>query len=315
MMNTLRTRRALGAGKLLLAVGLAMPALAQAALNVFACEPEWAALTETLAGDRVKVYSATTARQDPHHVEARPSLIARMRQADLLVCTGAELETGWLPLLLEQSGNPRVQVGRPGHFTATATLELLDKPARLDRALGDVHAAGNPHVQQDPRRLLAVADALTQRLKALDAANAAAYDASLARFTTEWQGHLARWAKQAGPLAGLPVVVQHASPYLVDWLQLKPLATLEPKPGIEPSSAHLAQIAAALRKTPARIVIRAAYQDARPAEWLAAQTGTPLAVLPFTVGGTAAAKDLVGLYDDTLHRLLEAAAGRSASGK
>lgn len=302
-------------GKLVVVAGFFAPVLAHAALNVFACEPEWAALTETLAGQRVKVFSATTARQDPHHVEARPSLIARMRQADLLVCTGAELETGWLPVLIEQSGNPRVRPGQPGNFEATATLSLLDKPARLDRSLGDVHAAGNPHVQQDPRRLLPVAEALTQRLKAVDGVNAAAYDSALVRFKTDWQGHLARWAKQAEPLAGLPVALQHDSPYLVDWLKLKPLTTLEPKPGVEPSGAHLAQVAASLKKTPARIVIRAAYQDGRPADWLVGQTGTPLAVLPFTVGGTEAAKDLASLYDDTLRRLLDAAAGRSANGK
>lgn len=299
----------------LLLAGLVSPLLAHAALNVFACEPEWAALTETLAGERARIFTATTARQDPHHIDARPSLIARMRQADLLVCTGAELETGWLPVLIEQSGNPRVRPGQPGNFEATATQTLLDKPAKLDRSLGDVHAGGNPHVHQDPRRLLPVAEALTQRLKTLDAANAAAYDAAWVRFRADWSGHLARWAKLAEPLAGLPVATQHVAPYLVDWLKLKSVAILEPKPGVEPSSAHLAQVAATLKKTPARIVIRSAYQDARPAEWLAAQTGTPLAVLPFTVGGTEAAKDLTSLYDDTLRRLLDAAAGRPASGK
>jgi zinc/manganese transport system substrate-binding protein len=297
--------------KFLIGAVLALPALAHAALKVFACEPEWAALATTLGGERLKVFSATTALQDPHHIEARPSLIARMRQADLVVCSGAELETGWLPMLIEQAGNARVQPGKPGYFEAAEHVVLLDKPARLDRSQGDVHAAGNPHIQQDPRRLLPVAEALTQRLKLLDAANAAGYEAALGKWRGEWKGHLERWAKQAAPLAGVPVAVQHESPYLVDWLGLKVVATLEPKPGVEPSSAHLAQLAARLRQTPARLVIRAAYQNARPADWLAAQTGTPLAVLPFTVGGSEAARDLVGLYDDTLRRLLDAAAKSS----
>lgn len=292
--------------KLALAAALALPALAHAVLNVFACEPEWAALTSVLAGERVKVFSATTARQDPHHIEARPSLIARMRQADLVVCSGAELEAGWLPVLLEQAGNARVQPGRPGFFEAAAQVVLLDKPARLDRSQGDVHAAGNPHIHQDPRRLLPVAEALAQRLKSIDPDNAQHYDQSLTRFRNEWNSHLVRWAKQAEPLTGVPVVVQHASPYLVDWLKLKVVATLEPKPGVEPSGTHLAQLAARLKQAPARVVIRAAYQDARPSDWLSAQTGIPAAVMPFTVGGSEAAKDLVSLYDDTLRRLLDA---------
>src|SRR5947208_2181852 len=122
----------------------AAPALA--ALNVFATVPEWGALTEELGGDKVKVYTATNALQDPHHVEAKPSLIARARGADLVVATGAELEIGWLPLVTQQAGNPKIQPGKPGYFAATGYVTLLDKPVRLDRAEGDVHAAGNPHI-------------------------------------------------------------------------------------------------------------------------------------------------------------------------
>src|SRR4029453_19451129 len=127
----------------LLAV-LAAPALA--ALNVFATVPEWGALTEELGGDKVKVYTATNALQDPHHVEAKPSLIARARSADLVVATGAELEVGWLPLVLQQAGNPKVQPGKPGYFEATHYVTLIEKPVRLDRAEGDVHPGGNPHI-------------------------------------------------------------------------------------------------------------------------------------------------------------------------
>jgi zinc/manganese transport system substrate-binding protein len=140
---------------------LALPA--QAALNVFACEPEWAALATELGGERVSVYAATTAQQDPHRIEARPSLIARMRQADVLVCTGAELEAGWLPVLLRQAANGRVQSGQPGHFMAAEQVERLEVPAVADRALGDLHMAGNPHVHTDPRRLLQIAGALGER--------------------------------------------------------------------------------------------------------------------------------------------------------
>src|SRR5213594_4687076 len=130
---------------------IALPAMA--ALNVFACEPEWGALAQELGGDKVSVYSATTALQDPHRIEARPSLIARARSADLMVCTGAELEIGWVPLVQTQSGNPKIQAGQPGYFEAAGVVALLEKPTRLDRSMGDIHAAGNPHIHLDPRNI------------------------------------------------------------------------------------------------------------------------------------------------------------------
>ncbi|MBI2509038.1 MAG: zinc ABC transporter substrate-binding protein, partial [Betaproteobacteria bacterium] len=133
----------------------AQPALA--ALNIFACEPEWGALAKELAGDKASIYVATTALQDPHRIEARPSLIARARSADLMVCTGAELEVGWLPLVQAQSGNPAIQSGRPGYFEAARESVLIEIPQRLDRSQGDVHAAGNPHVHLDPANIARVA--------------------------------------------------------------------------------------------------------------------------------------------------------------
>jgi zinc/manganese transport system substrate-binding protein len=279
---------------------------AHAALSVFACEPEWGALTAELAGPHASVFTATSAQQDPHRIEARPSLIARMRQADLVVCTGAELEVGWLPMMVEQAGNPRVLPGRPGYFEAASAVTLKDVPERLDRSLGDIHAAGNPHLHEDPRLLLAVAQALAQRLAAVDPANAADYAVRHARFAAGWRAHLDRWQQRATPLAGLPVVMQHGSPYLADWLGLQVVATLEPVPGADPSAAHLARVAARLAAQPARVIVRSAYHGARPAQWLASRTGLPVAVLPFTVGGSPQATDLVALYDDTLARLLAA---------
>jgi zinc/manganese transport system substrate-binding protein len=286
----------------------AWPVFAQAALNVFACEPEWGALVTELGGDAVKVYNATTAFQDPHRIEARPSLIAQMRRADLTVCTGAELEIGWLPLLLRQSGNAAVQPGQPGYFEAARQVPLLEKPAALDRAQGDVHAAGNPHIQTDPRNIARVAQALGARLAEVDPDHAAAYRARLADFNARWNAAMARWQAQAAPLRGMSIVVQHkAFPYLENWLGLKQVAVLEPKPGVEPSVGHLAEVAARLKTTPARAVVRAAYQSPRPAEWLAEHAGIPVVVLPFTVGGSDRAKDLFGLFDDSLEQLLKAA--------
>lgn len=286
----------------------AWPAFAQAALNVFACEPEWGALATELGGDAVKVYTATTAFQDPHHVEARPSLIAQMRRADLAVCTGAELETGWLPVLLRQSGNAAIQPGQPGYFEAARQVALLERPVTLDRAQGDIHASGNPHIQTDPRNVARVAQALGARLAEIDPDHAVAYRARLADFNTRWNAAMARWQTQAAPLRGIGIAVQHrAFPYLENWLGLKQVAVLEPKPGVEPSVGHLAEVAARLQTAPAKVILRAAYQNPRPAQWLAERTGIPVAVLPFTVGGSDRAGDLFGLFDDTLEQLLKAA--------
>ncbi|GAB2889875.1 zinc ABC transporter substrate-binding protein [Uliginosibacterium flavum] len=294
--------------KLMIAASLVLSSsLAQAALNVVACEPEWAALTQELAGDKARIYSATTALQDVHHIQARPSLIAAVRNADLLACTGAELEIGWLPVLQRQSGNAKVQTGQPGYFEAAAYVRKLEIPTRLDRADGDVHAAGNPHIQTDPRNIALVADALAKRLAQIDPPNAAYYTARQADFAARWKTAMARWEKDAAPLRGTPIAVQHkAFPYLEDWLGLKQVATLEPKPGVEPSSAYLAEVLTRLQQTPAKLIIRAAYNDARSSDWLAERAKIPVVVLPFTVGGNAQAKDLFALFDDTIARLLKA---------
>src|SRR3954470_22267349 len=171
---------------LLIATAALVVVPAQAALNVVTCEPEWAALVKELGGDAVNVTSTTTALQDPHHIEARPSLIARMRNADLLVCTGMELEVGWLPLLIQQSGNARLAVGAPANFEAGRFVAPLEVPTRVDRSEGDVHASGNPHIHLDPHNIAKVASALAARMAQIDAANAPTYQQRLAAFSPRW---------------------------------------------------------------------------------------------------------------------------------
>jgi zinc/manganese transport system substrate-binding protein len=291
----------------LLTAPLLLAAPAHAALRVLACEPEWGALTQELGGDQVDVAVATNALQDPHQIQAKPSLIARARNADLVVCTGAELEIGWLPVLLQQSGNAKVQPGQPGNFAAADFVRKLKVPAQVDRSQGDVHAAGNPHIQTDPRNIAAVATQLSKRLAQVDPARAAEYAQRGADFSQRWQQAMARWAARAAPLKGVPVVSQHdAFVYLYDWLGMKEVAVLEPKPGVEPSVSHLQEVRAALKSAPAKMVIHAAYQDPRPSAWMSQNAGMPAVKLPFTVGGTDDARDLFGLFDDTLARLLDA---------
>jgi len=186
---------------------VALPAIA--ALNVFACEPEWGALAQELAGDRVSVYSGTTALQDPHRIEARPSLIARVRSADLVICTGADLEVGWLPLLLTQSGNAKIQPGSPGFFEASLYAAKIEIPKIVDRSLGDIHPSGNPHIHLDPRNIAKVANELGERLIRLDPANADVYKMRAASFQERWRAAVQRWEQRAGahvegPGRGLP---------------------------------------------------------------------------------------------------------------
>jgi zinc/manganese transport system substrate-binding protein len=290
-------------GATLAAIAFAAPAYAN--LSVFACEPEWGALASEVGGDKVSVYTATTGAQDPHQIQARPSLIAKARSADITVCDGAELEIGWLPMILQQSGNAKIATGQPGAFEATNYVRLLEQPTRLDRAEGDIHAAGNPHIQTDPRMMLPIAKALAARFAQLDGANAQFFTSREADFEKRWNAALAKWTAQAAPLKGVNIVVQHhAWIYMENWLGLHEVVPLEPKPGVPPSSGYLAEVLQKLQATPAKFAIRAAYEDDRPSAFISERAGIPAVVLPFTVGGTDQAKDLFCLYEDTISRLL-----------
>jgi zinc/manganese transport system substrate-binding protein len=288
---------------LLLAL-MALPVRAE--LNVFATVPEWGALVKEIGGDKVKVYTATTAFQDPHRIEAKPSLLAQARRAQLVVAVGADLEAGWLPLVLRDSGNAGIQSGRPGYFEAANFVTRLEIPTVLDRAHGDVHAGGNPHIHLDPRNVLKVGQALAAHMAELDAGNASVYQARYKAFSEKWQAAMLRWEKEGALLKAVPVLVHHSSfSYLAHWLGFKVVGSLEPKPGIEPSSGHLTALLNQQQITPARMVLRAAYNQDGPSQWISGKTGMPALMLPYTVGGSPEAKDLVSLFDDTLLRLLK----------
>jgi zinc/manganese transport system substrate-binding protein len=292
---------------ILLAGASASPSLAD--LRVFACEPEWGALSEEIGGDTVNVYVATTGGQDPHRIQARPSLIARARRADITVCTGAALEAGWLPQVERQAANRDIAVGQPGHFEATNFVALKEIPVSLDRSQGDVHAPGNPHIHTDPNNIAIVARALADRFAQLDPDNASTYQTRLDDFLSRWQIALDRWAIEAAPLRDVPIITQHQNwIYLEEWLGLNRIAVLESRPGVPPSSGHLAEVVETLQNSPARMVIRAAYEDQRPSDFIAERSDMQAVELPFTIGGTDGADDLFSLYDETIRRLLVAAA-------
>ena len=277
-----------------------------AKLNIFTCEPEWAALASEIGGDKIKTFSATHGKQDPHFIQARPSLIAKIRKADLLVCTGAELEVGWLPLLLRKASNSHIQPGQEGNFVATSFVKLLDKPTRIDRSQGDVHAGGNPHVQSDPRRMAEIAKKLSQRMQQLDADNADFYQANTETFLSKWQQAIQRWQKQAEVLKGRKIIAHHKSwIYLSNWLGMEIIGYLEPKPGVPPTADHLSKLIKIAKNNQVDMIIYAAYQNPKSAKWLHKRTDIPAVELPFTIGGTKNASNLFGLIDDTINRMVE----------
>lgn len=291
----------------MLACALLVGAPVHAQLNVFATVPEWGALAEELGGDKVKVYVATNALQDPHRVQARPSLLARARSAQLLLATGADLEIGWLPLLQRDAGNPRILPGTPGMFEASQYVQLLGIPTSVDRSMGDVHAAGNPHIQTDPRNFLPIARALTERLTLLDSVNSSFYQDRLRSFLFKWQANIDRWAVSAQLLRGEKVWVQHDGfVYLNDWLGLVQVGTLESSPGVDPSVAHLGTILQRQSQLKGRMIITSAYAGDAASKWFSDKANVPLVVLPFTVGGNKESTTLETFFENTIVRLLRA---------
>ena len=283
------------------AAALSAPAHAQ---TVFACEPEWAALSRVLLPE-AKLHVATHVGQDPHHIEARPALIAQMRQADLVVCTGAGLESGWLPVLQQRAGNPKAKQV----FWASDHVVMIDpQPAAIGTPwAGDVHAEGNPHVHVDPRNLLLVAQALAERMQEVWPAKKSVIAERLRAFEQPWQARMAQWSRMAAPLRGQRVAAQHASfGYLWHWLGMTLVADLEPKPGMAPTPGHLQRLLDGLRAKPPAAVVVASYQDPRSGRWLSNQLGpqVPLLVLPATVHEQADAQALTDWMDGLIRSLL-----------
>ena len=294
-----------------LAAALLSPVAADAQVRILACEPEWAALAEEIGGEDVTVHSATHGRQDAHYIRARPSLIAKVRRAKILLCSGADLEVGWLPVLLERGAGRIVQPGQPGHIMAADHVEVLERPAVVDRSLGDVHPGGNPHVHLDPRNMAILAEVLTERLERIDPERAEAHRQRLASFKARWADAMAGWRERVAALSGMKVIVHHkAWVYLLRWAELDRIAALERVSGVPPTASHLVEVLEQVRNSGAKAILRAPFDPEDASEWLSGKTGIPVVELPFTVGGRPEAADLFSLFDSTL-ALLEEAKDRS----
>lgn len=290
---------------LVLSLLVSTPALAQ--VHVMACEPVWAALAKRIGGDRVEVQSATTPFEDVHYIQARPSLIARMRQADMLVCSGAQLEVGWLPVLMRSASNDRIQPGQPGYLDASQYVHMLEVPDVVDRSEGDIHPFGNPHIQTDPHNIALVAKELLGRLQQIDPDGARTYQHNYDGFIKRWDVAMARWEKEAKPLKGMEVVTHHkAWAYMIHWLGMVEVGNLEPKPGLPPTAAHLSELLRVFKSHHVKAIIRAAYHDKRASEWLSQRTGVPAIVLPHAPHAVEGADDLFGMFNVMIRRLLQA---------
>lgn len=293
----------------ILCLGLALfsASPANATINIFACEPEWGALAEEIGGDKVKVTNAITAHEDPHHVKAKPSLIAAIRNADVVICSGAGLEVGWLPILMQKSG-AGVQTGQPGNIMVADYVTVQGKPGAIDRSMGDIHPEGNPHLHLDPHNIGIAGGVLAQRLAEIDSSDAAYFQQRGKDFSTRWNADISRWQQEAASLKGLPVVVHHEGwLYLENWLGLKRVAALEPKPGIPPTISHLEEVLQAVKQHPAKAIIRTPYEEAKASEWLAEKSSIKALQLPYTVGGDDKATSLEAMFDDTITLLKGAA--------
>ena len=293
-------------GAILLTFLFTLPLPAWAEVTIFACEPEWGSLAQEIAGDNANIKTATHAKQDPHHIRAKPSLIAAIHKADIVICSGGGLEVGWLPVLLQKAGG-NVQPGNKGYIAVSDHVKMLGIPELVDRSHGDVHPEGNPHIHLNPANIAIAAKVLTERLQQVDSSNADNYNTRLDSFLTKWNKATSRWQEQAKKLKGLPIVVHHTGwLYLEDWLGLKRIASLEPKPGIPPTVSHLEAVLGKVKQQPIKVIVRTPYEQDNASEWLSEKTGVSAIVLPFTVGGAESADTLEALFDRTLNLLTEA---------
>jgi zinc/manganese transport system substrate-binding protein len=279
-------------------LGLGMPAV-QAKLNVVATTPDLASIATEIGGDHIELTTLAKPTEDPHFVDAKPSFIVKLNRADVLIEGGAELEAGWLPALLDQSRNRKLSVGAPGHIACAQGIALLEVPSTLDRSRGDIHAAGNPHYLVDPLNARTVARHLADAFCQLDGKSSEAYRANLKKFTSALDARLVEWRKALEPFQGQQIVAYHNSwPYFGNRFGLRIDLFLEPKPGVPPTPAHLAEVITKMKEDHVRVIMVDPYLDRRTAETVAARTGaTVVDVTQFPGGVKGTEGGYLGMMD------------------
>src|SRR5882724_9277735 len=292
---------------LILSTILACALSAQAKLNVVATLPDFGSLAREVGGDKIDLVVLAKATEDPHFVDARPSFVVSMRSADVLIDGGAELELGWLPPLLQNARNPKIEIGKPGRVIAAQGVRLMNVPANVTRAAGDVHALGNPHFMTDPIIAKAVAQHIAQSFSAVDSANAASYDANYKKFEATINAKLQEWGAALLPFKGQNVVAYHDSwPYFAHRFGVKIEIFLEPKPGIPPSPSHLAEVIDQMKAQKIKAIIVEPFQDRKVAEKVASATGAKVVEFCQFPGALPGTDRYVKLIDTLVSRLAAA---------
>ena len=264
-------------------------------LRVVATTPDLASIAREIGGNAVDVTALAKPTEDPHYVDAKPSHIVTLNRADVLIEGGAELELGWLPPLLENSRNSKITPGAPGRIVASQGVKLLEIPTSFDRSKGDVHSLGNPHFLIDPVNVKIIAAHIAEHFAQVDPKSASLYRANLAAFSAKVDTKLTQWQKQLAPFKGAKIVTYHKDfVYLAERFKLQIVETLEPKPGIAPSPAHLARVIGAMKAANARVIIVQPYQNRKTAETVARQTGALVLDIPQQPG---ARKDTATYFD------------------
>ncbi|HUQ99226.1 MAG TPA: metal ABC transporter substrate-binding protein [Gemmatimonadaceae bacterium] len=281
---------------------VSIPAVAQ--LRVVATTPDLASVAREIGGNRVSVVALAKPTEDPHYVDAKPSHIVTLNRADALIEGGAELELGWLPPLLENSRNSKISAGAPGRIVASEGIKMLEIPTSFDRSKGDVHSLGNPHFMVDPVNVKIVARNIASHFSRIDPKNAATYNANLNRFNSTIDAKYADWQKQLGPYRGAKIVTYHKDfLYFATRFGLNIIDELEPKPGIAPSPAHLAQVIGKMRSSNAKLVLVQPYQNRRTAETVARQANAVVLDTPEQPGAAANTSSYFDMMDNLVRTL------------
>ena len=287
---------------------LGVPSPAAAGLKIVTTTEDLAALTREVGGDHISVESISRGYQDPHFVEAKPSFIMKLHSADLLIAVGKELEIGWLPPLITQSRNAKIQPGGAGYLDASLTARILEIPTgQITRAMGDVHPAGNPHYWLDPRNGRLIAKAIQDKLSALQPADAAYFAQQYAAFDQKLAAAEKRWDAALGPYKGTKIVTYHRSwPNFCDRFGLDVMGYVEPRPGIPPSPSHTLDLIRDMKAQGVKLILVEPYFDAKTPNSIARETGGQVLVMTPSVGGVKEATDYIALFDYDVKLLADA---------
>lgn len=288
------------------AIGLAalfFAASTHAKLNVVATTPDLAAVAREIGGDKIEITTLARPTEDPHFVDAKPSLMTKLNRADALIEGGAELEIGWLSPLLEGARNPKLSPGKPGRIVCSQGIQLLEIPSTLDRSKGDIHATGNPHYMTDPANAKIVAEHICSSFCELAAADCDSFKANLKKFTERLESKMTEWQRLLAPHKGKVVVTYHNFwPYFAKRFDLKMDLFLEPKPGIPPTPSHLASVIARMKSENMKVIIVQPYQNRKTAETVASRTGATALDFPTFPGKPA------DTYEDWMDGLVKSLA-------